>query len=102
MRRWRVLRFASTLIAFALLLGLTACGGGRMVAAPVGSPQSPSAASPGASEAILVWTVIYGKAIGAVLKFLTPIRVKKRLVEGAAQPTGSELTCEERRSPSYA
>ncbi len=43
MRRWRVLRFASTLIAFALLLALTACGGGRIVAAPVGSPQSPSA-----------------------------------------------------------
>jgi ABC-type branched-subunit amino acid transport system substrate-binding protein len=43
LRRWRVLRFASTLIAFALLPGLTACGGGRMVAAPVGSPQSPSA-----------------------------------------------------------
>jgi branched-chain amino acid transport system substrate-binding protein len=43
LRRWRVLRFASTLIAFALLLALTACGGGRMVAAPVGSPQSPSA-----------------------------------------------------------
>ncbi len=43
MRRWRVLRFASTFIAFALLLALTACGGGRMVAAPVGSPQSPSA-----------------------------------------------------------
>ena len=43
MRRWRVLRFASTLIAFALLLALTACGGGRMVAAPVGPPQSPSA-----------------------------------------------------------
>src|SRR5207302_2191935 len=37
------LRFASTLVAFALLLGLTACGGGRMVAAPVGAPQSPSA-----------------------------------------------------------
>jgi len=30
-------------MAFALLLGLTACGGGRMVAAPVGAPQSPSA-----------------------------------------------------------
>ncbi len=41
MRCWRVVRFASTLIAFAVLLALTACGGGRMVAAPVGSPQSP-------------------------------------------------------------
>ncbi len=41
MRCWRVLRFASTLIAFALLLALTACGGGRIVAAPVGPPQSP-------------------------------------------------------------
>ena len=46
MRCWRVLRFASTLIAFALLLALTACGGGRMVPAPVGSPQSPSAGAP--------------------------------------------------------
>lgn len=44
MRCWLDRRFASTLIAFALLLGLTACGGGRMVAAPVGAPQSPSAA----------------------------------------------------------
>jgi branched-chain amino acid transport system substrate-binding protein len=43
LRCWRDLRFASTLIAFALLLGLAACGGGRMVAAPVGAPQSPSA-----------------------------------------------------------
>jgi branched-chain amino acid transport system substrate-binding protein len=43
LRRWRVLRFGSTLIAFALLLTLAACGGGRMVAAPVGAPQSPSA-----------------------------------------------------------
>src|ERR1700719_5380018 len=43
LRCWRVLRFASTSIAFALLLALTACGGGRMVAAPVVSPQSPSA-----------------------------------------------------------
>src|SRR5579864_1296186 len=42
LRRWRVLRFASTPIAFALLLALAACGGGRMVAAPVGVPQSPS------------------------------------------------------------
>jgi len=43
LRCWRVLRFASIFVAFALLLGLTACGGGRMVAAPVGAPQSPSA-----------------------------------------------------------
>jgi branched-chain amino acid transport system substrate-binding protein len=42
LRRWRVLRFASTLVAFALLLALAACGGGRMVAAPVGAPQSSS------------------------------------------------------------
>jgi branched-chain amino acid transport system substrate-binding protein len=40
LRCWRVLPFASTLVAFALLLGLTACGGGRMVAAPVAPPQS--------------------------------------------------------------
>jgi ABC-type branched-subunit amino acid transport system substrate-binding protein len=39
---WRVLRFASTLFAFASLLALTACGGGRIVPAPVGPPQSPS------------------------------------------------------------
>lgn len=43
MRCWRVLRFASTVIAFALLLALAACGGERMVPAPVASPQSPSA-----------------------------------------------------------
>jgi ABC-type branched-subunit amino acid transport system substrate-binding protein len=40
--RWRVLRFASTLAAFALLLVLAACGG-RMVAVPGGPPQSPFA-----------------------------------------------------------
>jgi branched-chain amino acid transport system substrate-binding protein len=39
---WRVLRFASTLFAFASLFALTACGGGRIVPAPVGPPQSPS------------------------------------------------------------
>ena len=43
MLRWRVLRFASTLAAFALLLVVAACGG-RMVPAPVGAPQFPSAA----------------------------------------------------------
>ena len=42
MRCWRVLRIASPLIAFVLLLALTACTGGRMVPAPVVSPQSPS------------------------------------------------------------
>ena len=41
MHCWRVSRFASTLVAFALLCALTGCGGGRMVPAPVGSPQSP-------------------------------------------------------------
>ncbi len=41
MLRWRVPRVVSTLVAFALLVALPACGGGRMVAAPVGSPQSP-------------------------------------------------------------
>jgi branched-chain amino acid transport system substrate-binding protein len=40
---WRVLRFASTLAAFALLLALAACGGGRTVPAPPGPPQLPSA-----------------------------------------------------------
>ncbi|HEX2152030.1 MAG TPA: penicillin-binding protein activator [Stellaceae bacterium] len=39
----RLLRFASTLAAFALLLVLAACGG-RMVPAPFGPPQPPSAA----------------------------------------------------------
>jgi branched-chain amino acid transport system substrate-binding protein len=38
--RWRVPRFASTLIAFALVAALAACGGGRTVPAPVGSVQS--------------------------------------------------------------
>jgi branched-chain amino acid transport system substrate-binding protein len=45
LRCWLVLRFASILIAFALPLALAACGGGRMVAAPVGSPQSPFTAA---------------------------------------------------------
>jgi ABC-type branched-subunit amino acid transport system substrate-binding protein len=39
----RLLRIASTLVAFALLLVLAACGG-RMVAAPLGPPQPPIAA----------------------------------------------------------
>jgi ABC-type branched-subunit amino acid transport system substrate-binding protein len=39
----RLLRFASTLAAFALLLILAACGG-RMVPGPLGPPQSPIAA----------------------------------------------------------
>ncbi len=43
MLRWRVPRIASTLVAFALVLALTACAGGRMVAAPVGPPQPPFA-----------------------------------------------------------
>jgi ABC-type branched-subunit amino acid transport system substrate-binding protein len=38
--RWRVPRFASTFVAFALLLALTACGGPRIVPAPVLGPQS--------------------------------------------------------------
>lgn len=40
MLHWRVPRFASTLIAFALFVALAACGGGRMVPAPVGPAQS--------------------------------------------------------------
>jgi ABC-type branched-subunit amino acid transport system substrate-binding protein len=40
---WRVPRIASTLVAFALFLALTACAGGRMVPAPVGGPQPPFA-----------------------------------------------------------
>ena len=43
MRRWAVPRFASTLLAFALLLVLAACGG-RMVPVAGGGPQFPSAA----------------------------------------------------------
>jgi len=39
--RWRVSRFASTLATFALLVGLAGCGAGRIVPAPVVSPQSP-------------------------------------------------------------
>ena len=42
MRCWAVPRFVSTLVAFALLLVLAACGG-RMVPAPAGGPQFPSA-----------------------------------------------------------
>ncbi len=41
---WRVLRFASTVLAFGLLFALSACGGGRMVPAPAGPPQSSSVA----------------------------------------------------------
>ncbi len=40
----RFLRFASILAAFALLLAVAACGGPRMVPAPLGPPQPPSAA----------------------------------------------------------
>lgn len=40
MLRWRVPRFASTLIAFALIAALAACGGGRTLPAPLGSAQS--------------------------------------------------------------
>jgi len=39
--RWRFSRFASPIAAFVLLLALTACMRGPMVAAPLGSPQSP-------------------------------------------------------------
>ena len=45
MQRWRVPRIVSTLVAFAVLVVLAACGGGRMVPAPVGAPQSPFAGS---------------------------------------------------------
>jgi ABC-type branched-subunit amino acid transport system substrate-binding protein len=40
---WRLSRIASTFVAFALFLALTACAGGRMVPAPVGGPQPPFA-----------------------------------------------------------
>ena len=43
MLRWPVPRSASTVVAFALFLTLAACGGGRMVPAPVVAPQSPLA-----------------------------------------------------------
>jgi len=39
--RWRFLRFASPIAAFVLLLALTACMRGPMVAAPAGPPQPP-------------------------------------------------------------
>lgn len=45
MLRWRFPRFASLLAALALSLALTACGGLRIVPAPVVPPQSPSASS---------------------------------------------------------
>ena len=49
MLRWRFPRFASIPAAFglsfALSLALTACGGPRIVPAPVATPQSPSAGS---------------------------------------------------------
>ena len=41
MLRWRFSRFASPIAAFVLLLALAACMRGPMVAAPLGSPQSP-------------------------------------------------------------
>lgn len=46
MLRSRVPRFASTLVAFALLAALAACGGERIVPAPVASPQFPYAGLP--------------------------------------------------------
>src|SRR6266550_161410 len=50
--RWRFPRFASPIAALVLLLALAACMRGPMVAAPLGSPQSPfggpAAPSPGA------------------------------------------------------
>lgn len=42
MLRWRFPRFASPLAAFALLVAVTACGGPRIVPAPVAAPQPPS------------------------------------------------------------
>jgi branched-chain amino acid transport system substrate-binding protein len=44
--RWRGPRFASKLLAFGLVGALAACGGGRIVPAPVGPAQSPVAAKP--------------------------------------------------------
>lgn len=41
MLRWRIPRFGSTLVAFALALAVAACGGGPMVPAPIGPPQFP-------------------------------------------------------------
>ncbi len=45
MLRWCVPRIVSTLVAFALLVALTACGGERMLPALVGSSQSPYSGS---------------------------------------------------------
>lgn len=41
MPRWRVPNLLSTLVTFAVILTLAACGGGRMVRGPAGPPQSP-------------------------------------------------------------
>ena len=46
MLRWGLLRFASTLAAFALLVAVAGCGGEPIVPAPVGFPQSSIAPSP--------------------------------------------------------
>ena len=45
MRSWAVPRFVSTLLAFAMLLALAACGGYQMVPGPGARSQFPSAAS---------------------------------------------------------
>src|SRR3954465_15817650 len=44
--RWRFPRFASPIAALVLLLALAACMRGPMVAAPLGSPQSPFGGPP--------------------------------------------------------
>ena len=46
MLHWRFSRFASTLVAFALLAALTGCGEGPIVPAPVIAPQSPYFGAP--------------------------------------------------------
>lgn len=46
MLRWHVPRIVATLVAFAVLLALAACGGEPMVPAPVQMPQSPYRAPP--------------------------------------------------------
>ena len=52
MLRWRFPRFASPIAAFTLIVVLAGCMPARIVPAPAGSPQSPSAGPPGGAPAV--------------------------------------------------